>query len=263
MFIAENISKRIGRKTLLDRCSLRLEPGTFTAVVGPNGAGKSTLLNILTGEKRGTAGRITLNGKPLKNYKNDELSRLRAILPQHTMVNFPFSVEQVVEIGRYPHQTDGTENARVVQEALHATGLQDFAERLYQTLSGGEQQRVQMARVMAQLHSRDTDTPKYALLDEPTASLDLAQQHGLLDLARQLCQKNIAVLAVLHDLNLALQYADRILFLKKGETIAYGTTAEIVNREIIERTFSHPVRLLRESGQTIIVPEVRREAVFI
>ncbi|MEM6297616.1 MAG: heme ABC transporter ATP-binding protein [Bacteroidota bacterium] len=252
MFQAAGISKFIRQKCLLDRCSLDIKPGTFVAVVGPNGAGKSTLLKAMAGESKPSSGEIKINGKPLQKYSPKELSRVRAILPQFTFVNFPFTVRQVIEIGRYAHDPKENTN-QILDEILELTGLAHFAERSYQTLSGGEQKRVQMARIIAQLWG-NTETPRYALLDEPTASLDLAQQHELLGLAKQLCQQNIGVLAILHDLNLAIQYADEILFLKQGKTMAYGACDQCVTQEIIEETFAYPVRLLREEGQLLVAP---------
>lgn len=255
MLQAESISYRIQSKTIVDNCSLTVSPGTFTAIVGPNGAGKTSLLRILTGEISRYAGSVTLNGRNTASIRSREWSKLRAVLPQHTSVNFPFTVEKIIEVGRYPHLTTRKENERIINEILGLTGLNTFKQRVYQTLSGGEQQRVQMARVMAQIWDED-DFPKYLLLDEPTASLDLAQQHFLLRLARELCQRNIGILAILHDLNLAAQYADTILFLKEGRTVAYGDVAAIMKREVVEETFSYPVKILydEESNRPMIFP---------
>ena len=254
MLQAKNISKQTGKVKILQECSLQTEAGRFTAVVGPNGAGKTTLLNILSGETRKYQGELRLNGKPLSAYKNRDLSKIRAVLPQHTMVNFPFSVEQIVEIGRYAHQTTHAENQKIIGEVLELTHLTAFRSRPYQTLSGGEKQRVQMARAICQIWD-PSPAPKYLLLDEPTSSLDLARQHGLLALAKRLCRRNTGVLAILHDLNLALQYADDILFLKNGKTVAYGPCQTVATKEVIEATFSHPVRLIRENGQLLIMAE--------
>lgn len=252
MFKATHISKIINKKVILDSCDIKLQPGKFTAIVGPNGAGKSTLLKILAGEDKFYNGEVNLNGKLLTKYKTRELAKVRAIMPQHTMVNFPFTVEQVVEIGRYGHPNDA-HNQSYIEDAIEMTGLQAMRNRSYQTLSGGEKQRVQMARVIAQISGKSLD-PRYLLLDEPTSSLDLAQQHNLLSLAKRLCTDQIGVMAVLHDLNLALQYADEILFLKKGKTTAYGEISKVVNEEVIENTFEYPVRLLYEDAKIIVIP---------
>jgi len=267
MLSAENISRTIKARTILQACSLSILPGQFTAVVGPNGAGKSTLLRILSGEDTASSGRVYLNGQPLKSHSSKTLSQLRAVLPQHTTVNFPFTVEQVVEIGRYAHTASREENQQIIEEVLQRTGLTAFRDRTYQTLSGGEQQRVQMARVLAQLWKIDyraaLSKPRFLLLDEPTSSLDLAQQQALLGLAQEICLQGVGILAILHDLNLAMQYADQLLFLKGGRTVAYGPVEEVVNRKTIEQTFSHPVRLIQDHGQWVVVPEVYPKINFV
>ena len=254
MLEAIHLSRSVGKKTILEDCSLRLEPGKFTAVVGPNGAGKTTLLKILAGETRQYKGKINLEGKPLSGYKARELSRIRAILSQYTLVSFPFTVEQVIEIGRYAHRSTSVENKTIISEAMELTRTTAFKGRTYQTLSGGEMQRVQMARVIAQLWDGGLSS-KYLLLDEPTSSLDLAQQQGLLSLAKTLCSRRFAVMTILHDLNLAAQYADEILFLKNGKIMAYGPVKQVLKQDVIERTFDHPVTLLETGGQMVIVPK--------
>lgn len=255
MFKAQNISRTMGDKILLEDCDLEILPGRFTAVVGPNGAGKTTLLKIMAGEIQASRGTVRLNKKPIQTYKNRELSTLRAILPQHTVINFPFTIEQVIEIGRYPYHSTRLENEKIIEEVKELTQLQSLSGRFYQTLSGGEKQRVQLARVIAQLWD-DSSQPKYLLLDEPTSSLDLAQQQHLLNLAKRLCERAIGVMTILHDLNLALQFADDILFLKKGKTVAQGSCQEIINPEVIAETFSHPVQLLENQGHKFVIPMI-------
>ncbi|MBX2841580.1 MAG: heme ABC transporter ATP-binding protein [Flammeovirgaceae bacterium] len=255
MIIAKDISLKIGKSVILKDCNLKIKPGCFTVVVGPNGAGKSTLMKTFTGELQRYTGTIQINGKLIKGYNSKELSKIRAVLPQHTIVNFPFSVEQVVEVGRYAHRTTQATNNKIIEEVLALTGLSEYRNRLYQTLSGGEKQRVQMARVMTQIHDT-SQAPKYLFLDEPTSSLDLAQQQSLLSLAKDLINKNVGVLAILHDLNLATQFADEILFLRKGETIAVGKSNEVIKKEIIEKTFNHPVKIISDNGQKIIIPDI-------
>ncbi len=267
MLQAIDISQTIKDKKILKPCSVSIVPGEFTAVVGPNGAGKSTLLRILSGENKASSGEVFIQNQPLQRYSSKELSRLIAVLPQSTAINFPFTVEQVIEIGRYSHATSDQQNRLIVNEILQRTALTHFRERAYQTLSGGEQQRVQMARVLAQLwhggyHAHEP-RPRYLLLDEPTSSLDLAQQQKLLSLARDSCHEGVGVLAILHDLNLAMQYADRILFLKKGQTVAYGPVSEVVTQTVIEDTFSHPVRLFHDQGQWVVVPQAYSNVHFV
>lgn len=259
MFQVKNISKSIGKASILRACSIEVVPGHFAAIVGPNGAGKSSLLKIMTGESKHYQGEVLINGKSISHYKHAQLSKIRAVLPQHTTVNFPFTVQQVIEIGRYPHQEASIKTQQVVGEVMELTQLSHYKDRSYQSLSGGEQQRVQMARAITQIWGK-SDEAKYLLLDEPTSSLDLAQQHNLLSIAKDLCQQGIGVLAILHDLNLASQYADDILFLKKGNAIACGACEKVITQENIETTFSHPVRLVKEGGRTHIIHEACRGA---
>jgi iron complex transport system ATP-binding protein len=239
---AQHISYQIKRKNILSDCSVSIKPGVFTAVVGPNGAGKTSLLKILSHETSQYKGKVELNGETVSKIKNRQLSQLRAVLPQHTVVSFPFTVEQVIQVGRYPHLTTQQVNEEIIGEVMKLTNLAHFKGRVYQTLSGGEQQRVQMARVMAQIWD-DADHPRYLLLDEPTSSLDLAHQHALLGLAFSLCSRSIGIFAILHDLNLAAQYADEVLFLKEGQTIAQGKVLDVMTKEIVEETYSHPVKV--------------------
>jgi len=253
MLTATNISKRISGRQILSSCSLELNPGRLTVVVGPNGAGKSTFLKIISGEDQKFAGEIRINGHSLDQLKTRDLSRIRAILPQHSNINFPFTAAQVVEIGRFAHRDGAINDREAIHEAMTITNTVEFSDRLYHTLSGGEKQRVQMARVICQISARTAD-PRYLLLDEPTSSLDLAQQHVLLSLAKKMCKRNIAVLAVLHDLNLALQYADDIIMMKAGQVVASGPVYDTITEDLIEDTFGHPVKLLNHDGQPVIIP---------
>ena len=242
MLIANNISYTIGSKTILRDVSFTLEPGEFKAVVGPNGAGKSSLLKIVVGENKSYTGNVYYHGKLLKTLGVKEISKLRAVLPQESQVNFPFTVQEIVEMGRTIFRDTKSHLDKVVDEAMKGTGIMSFRERNYHTLSGGEKQKVQLTRVMAQIWDSN-DFSKFIFLDEPTASLDMAQQHQILGLAKQLCEKNVGIFAVIHDLNLAAQYADNLMFVKKGEVICQGPVKEVMNKQNIEKTFDHEVTI--------------------
>jgi iron complex transport system ATP-binding protein len=162
MLQAKNITYKAGRKRIVEDCSLTVSPGSFAAVVGPNGAGKTSLIKIISHELTRYSGSVILNGKNISTLKTRELSTLRAVLPQHSTVNFPFTIEQVIEIGRHPHLTTKHVDQRIIDEVMELTSLTRFKGRIYQTLSGGERQRVQMARVMSQLWDK-SDTAKYLL----------------------------------------------------------------------------------------------------
>ncbi len=242
VLIARDLLVRRGGRALLDRAGIELLPGRVTAVVGPNGAGKSTLLRVLSGEIAPDAGWVRFHGRGPTEWSAAELARRRAVLPQESDLRFPFRVEEVVRLGRTPHPGAG-ETARdrmITADALARVGLTALADRIYPTLSGGERQRVQLARVLAQLASTDgAHVPgRVMLLDEPTSALDLAHQIGVLELARRLARdEGVAVLAVLHDLNLALACADDVTALKDGRVFAAGPAADTLTPSLVAELF--------------------------
>jgi iron complex transport system ATP-binding protein len=243
---ARNITVEIHTKKLLDDVSLEMRGGEVLVIVGANGAGKSTLLKVLCGDLIQTSGEVLMNGKSLENWTLNERAKIRAVLPQDSSLNFPFTVLEVVLMGRAPHVA-GAESERdydIARAALRAVDALDLEERIYPTLSGGERQRVHLARVLAQIWER-TDSPRYLLLDEPTASLDLTHQHATLKIARQFAVKGAAVLIILHDLSLAAQYADRILILKEGKVSALGVPEEVFTPETIQNAFGVKVSVIR------------------
>jgi iron complex transport system ATP-binding protein len=237
MYEAVDISLTIQGKSILERVNVVLQPGEFTAVVGPNGAGKSSLLKVMTQEYEHYQGRVLINKKIAKSFTARELSLVRAVLPQNATVQFGFSVEQIVMLGRHAHRTTKFENLQIVEEVLALTDTTHLRERIYVTLSGGEKQRVQLARVLAQVWEEDEGYPRYVLLDEPTSSLDIAQQQNIFSLARQICTRNIGVLAIIHDLNQAVQYADKLYFIKDGKIVAAGDSLHVFTKSNIEKTF--------------------------
>jgi ABC-type hemin transport system ATPase subunit len=182
MLAAHHVTLRVGRKALLNDVSLAFNPGEVLALIGPNGAGKSTLLKAVAGELTPTTGVVELEQKPLAAWSLQERARRRAVLPQHSMLDFPFTVLEVVLLGRSPHGGGASVHDHyIARQALAAVEAAHLEQRLYPTLSGGERQRVQLARVLAQIWEPLPDgTARYLLLDEPTASLDLAHQHATL-----------------------------------------------------------------------------------
>lgn len=240
----QDLTFTVSGRDLLRDISFGVMGGELLVVLGRNGAGKSTLLKHLTGELRGQG--VRLFGQPLHEHAPADLARRRAALPQQTLMTFAYEVLDVVLLGRIPH---GRRETEVDREIAHATlarvGLAGFEHRNILTLSGGEQQRVHLARVLAQLQP-SAEAPGAAparvlLLDEPTSSLDLAHQHATLRLARELCGQGVGVIAVLHDLNLAAQYADRILLLSDGRVTALGTPEEVLTPTLIEDAYGHRV----------------------
>ncbi len=231
-------------RELLRSVEFDLRAGELLVIVGRNGAGKSTLLRQLSGELPMRGG-IRVFGQRLEEHNLQKLARRRAVLAQQTRLSFGYEVEEVVLLGRIPHQNgqvETPEDRRIALDCLARVGLSHLVHRNYLTLSGGEQQRVHLARVLAQLEGTEGD--RLLILDEPTSSLDLGYQHGVLRLARELGHERVGVLAVLHDLNLASQYADRLLLLADGGVLAYGTPREVLQPELVEAAFGHDVLVI-------------------
>ncbi|WP_319633597.1 heme ABC transporter ATP-binding protein [Pelagibius marinus] len=247
---ADDIHVRFGTAEVLKGPSLAVAPGEVVAVLGPNGAGKSTLLSVLSGALTPQGGQAALEGKALAHWPPSRLARRRAVLPQHSELSFGFPVLEVVLLGRSPHAGTSSreEDLFIAQACLAEAEVTHLAQRVYTTLSGGERQRVQLARALAQIdfpegqrHHHD----RYLLLDEPTSSLDLAHQHATLRTARRAAARGIGVLAILHDLNLAAMYADRLVVLHGGALAAAGTPEAVLTEDLVRRAFDLQVVLSR------------------
>ena len=233
-----DLSYTVAGRELLHKLKFHLQSGEMLVILGRNGAGKSTLLKHLTGEL-GKDG-IELFGQSLREIRPAEAAKRRAVLPQQTPVSFAYEVLDVVLLGRIPHaQRETAEDRAIALACLERVGLAGYETRNIQTLSGGEQQRVHLARTLAQLHGVQGE--RVLLLDEPTASLDLAHQHATLRLARELCREGVGVLAVLHDLNLAAQYADRVLVLSEGHIISCDHPTAALTCDTIHAAYGHEV----------------------
>ena len=251
MLTLSDITVQIGGATLIHQVDLAVQPGTVTAVVGPNGAGKTTALRVASGELTPSAGTVSMDDRPLHSWSNRDVARRRAVLAQQSQLRFAFPVLQVVLMGRTPH-LNGGETARdwqIAEAALDAVGLSDFAERDFPTLSGGEQQRVQLARALAQIWTPPASGDRYLLLDEPTASLDLAHQHRTLATAARCAHDGVGVLAILHDLNLAAQYADRIVMMRNGRVQTSGAPDEVLTPATVQSVFGCAVCVIDHPTQ--------------
>jgi iron complex transport system ATP-binding protein len=256
---ARGVTYAIGAKRLLEDVSVTVAPGEVLAVVGPNGAGKSTLRKILTGDLAPTRGQVFMDGRLLTDWSNRERARIRAVLPQDSTLSFPFVVSEVVLMGRTPHLRGG-ETARdyeIAADALRAVEAEHLTGRLYPTLSGGERQRVQLARVLAQIWEAPEQGPRYLLLDEPTANLDLAHQHVTLKVVRRFADEGIGAMVIVHDLNLAAQYADRIVMLKAGLVVASGLQSEVLTKTIIKQVLNLSVIVMAHprASYSIVIPD--------
>jgi iron complex transport system ATP-binding protein len=256
MIQARNIKLTVNGRDLLKAVDLDVTPGHFTAIAGPNGAGKSSLLKVMSGEQTKHTGEVSINGIPARRYSATDLALLRAVLPQSSHVQFAFNVRQIVEMGRQYHRSTSAKTKEVVEQVMDLTGILAWEGRNYLTLSGGEQQRVQLARVLAQVWENKT-FPRYILLDEPTSSLDLAQQQLIFGLVKHACERNIGVLAIVHDLNQVTQFADRLYFLKDGSVVAGGKPTDVFKKHIIEETFCCRVNVYHDpcTNCPYIVPD--------
>jgi len=258
MLAAYDLTVRSGSTTLLAGVSVAVPPGHVLAVVGPNGAGKSTLLRTLAGDITPASGDIVLEDRPLVAWRTPDLARIRAVVLQHGRFDSAFSALEVALLGRAPHagRVSRTRDIAIAAAALHASDAAHLRSRSYPTLSAGEQQRVQLARALAQVWDVAPGAPRYLLLDEPTSALDLAHQHRTLQCLRDWALRGAGVLVVLHDLNLAAIYADRILVLRGGRAVACGPPAQVLTPAVVESTFDVRVALVDvpQLGHAMLVP---------
>lgn len=239
MIQARGITVTIGGRRIISNIDFEARPGEIVAIVGPNGSGKSTLLKALSGELA-YSGQIFFNGQNLASMEPARAAAVRAVLPQATALGFPFTVHEVVRLGllggRSGAQAD--EERTLPERALAKVDLEGFGGRFYQELSGGEQQRVQLARVLCQVWAPVLEgRPRYLLLDEPVSSLDIRHQLGIMDIARDFARRGGGVVAILHDLNLAALYAGRICMMHDGQLTAAGPADEVFNDATLEKVF--------------------------
>lgn len=254
----ENVSVHIGQKALVHQMSLEVHTGEVLAVIGPNGAGKSTLLKAICGDLKPSSGTIKMNNRDLADWSLSERAKNRAILTQNVPLNFTFSALEVVLMGRSPH-LKGRESNRdyeIAYQAMALAQVDHLHDRIYTSLSGGEKQRVQLSRVLTQIWEAQPESPRYLLMDEPTNSLDLTHQHTTLKIARDFASQGVGVLTILHDLNLAAEYADKVLLIQDGKRLAYGDPFTVLNTENIANAYQmetiiteHPI-----SKRPLIVP---------
>lgn len=241
-------------RSAVSEVSATWEPGKLYGVVGPNGSGKSTLLRLLSGEVEPTSGSVKLQGKHVSAWTRTELAQIRAMLPQTPGLEFGFTVREVVEMGRhpFPDKINLHRASLIVEQAIRETHLEPLMTRNYLELSRGEKQRVHLARVHAQILG-DSIEQRVLLLDEPVNHLDLAQQHINLELAAKRAQEGALVIAVLHDLNLALSYLDEVILLHQGQVVANGKTGDVLEPNLIRQVFGIETESVQtQSGQRFL-----------
>lgn len=246
MIQVDNLTKQLDQRIILEHLQFSVQPGEIFGIIGPNGSGKSTLLKLLSGIDPQFSGRIYIKGVPVQRYKRKELAKWLAVLQQETLPPLGFTVREVVEMGRYPFQNwlgeETVDVAPMIDKILHALGMEWLANEPLEQLSGGERQRVALAKVMAQ-------EPQLLFLDEPTTYLDIGYQVQMMDfVCRWKKESDLTVIAVLHDLNIASQYCDRILMLHQGRMMALDKPEQVIRAELIAEVYGtkpfivpHPV----------------------
>jgi iron complex transport system ATP-binding protein len=249
MIELKNVGLQIKEKWLLKNASITINTNELVVIMGANGAGKSTLLKLMSGLLKPSIGEIYFDNQKLSSYKPIELARMRAVLSQHYEIAFPLKVSEIAMMGRYPYFIDkpSSLDESIVLESMQKMEVAHLCDRNYATLSGGEAQKVQMSRVLAQIHIGENEK-KMMLLDEPVSHLDMKFQYQLLEVAKNYVQSNTAVLAILHDINLALKFADRILFMKEGSIVAEHVCINQLTENIINEVFGVEAHLLSIPG---------------
>ncbi|MDN4163995.1 heme ABC transporter ATP-binding protein [Cytophagales bacterium LB-30] len=241
MISLENLTYHIKGKHLLESVSLAFEKGKMHIILGPNGAGKSTLIRLISGELKPSAGTIRYNDMPLHGISVKEQALFRAVLSQNLEVSFPLRVHEVVLMGRYPHFV-GSPRAidhEICEKSIHLFDLDELKNRNYLTLSGGEKQRVQFARVFAQIWEPIDGKPRVLLLDEPLTFLDLYYQYHLMKTIKTFMASNpdLTVIGVVHDIIIAAKFADQVVLMHQSKTFAQGPTHAVLNPENIHTVF--------------------------
>ena len=240
MFEATDIEVRLGGKQILHSVDLSAEAGKVTCIVGPNGSGKSTLMKALT-EDHKFHGQVKLNGKYISDYAPHEKAALRGVLPQSSQLTFPFTVEEVLRMGLSAgiHGMDDT----LIERSLAQVGLQEHAHRTFHDLSGGEQQRAHLARVLCQVWEPLVNgVPRWLLLDEPVASLDIGHQLIVMRCVQDYAVRGGGVVAVMHDLNLTSMIADQVVMMSDGRIAARGSPSEVFTDTILSKVYDCGIR---------------------
>lgn len=253
----KDVSVEIGGRTLVSDINLTLRRGEVLVLLGPNGAGKSTLLRAASGDITPTTGQVLIDNRPIGSFKSKELAMRRAVLPQQTVLQFAFTAREVVEMGRGERSRRQSRDVddQIVDRSMERTDIDHLQDRTYPTLSGGEQARVTLARVLSQ------EAP-ILLLDEPTASLDLSHQQMVMEIAREVAAKGGAVMTILHDINLAAAYADRLALMDEGKLVSLGEPWTALDPELLTRVFDCPIAVAHHPMRNcpLVLPLPRTDA---
>ena len=236
-FKVDNLSLFMSGFNVLRSINTSIGAGQITAIVGPNGAGKSSFIKVLSGDMLSTSGRVTLNDRILSEWNSQERAQILSVLPQHSSLNFSFNASEVVALGRIPHRSGKVRDSSIVKEALNLVDAIYLESRFFTQMSGGERQRVQLARVLAQIWEPTQVGSQFLVLDEPTSALDLSHQMLTLKIVSDMAKRGVGVVIVLHDLNLAARCADNIFVFDKGSIVAEGCPDKVLTKELIRDVF--------------------------
>lgn len=266
MIEAENLAVSLGKRPILLGLSLRARAGELTAIIGPNGSGKSTLVKAISGDLP-YAGTVRINGRDCRELRPWQMAELRAVLPQAAALSFPFTVHEVVRLGLTAGAAglSPQEAAHICERALEKVDLAGFGGRFYQELSGGEQQRVQLARVLCQAWQPVVGgEPRWLILDEPVSSLDIKHQLVIMEIAADFARRGGGVIAVLHDLNLTAMFADQVLVMDRGEAAACGTPRDVFDDGLLARVFGCDLKVgvRPAAGLPFVLPHSARASLL-
>ncbi|MEC9401546.1 MAG: heme ABC transporter ATP-binding protein [Pseudomonadota bacterium] len=255
--VVGQVSVSAGKTRIVQDLSFHAKAGEVLAIIGPSGSGKTTLMKTMTGELPYSGG-ITLAGLEVGGLSPEVLAAMRGVLPQASQISFPLNVAEVVGLGLTSSRRERSFRARRIAEALAKVGLSGFEGRSYQELSGGEQQRVQLARVLCQVWDPlpQEGLPHWLFLDEPVSSLDIKHQVQIMQLAADYAKRGGGVVAVMHDLNLTAAFADRVLVMQGGRRLAFGARDEVMQAELLSKAYDFPLEILTRpgGGRPVIVP---------
>lgn len=254
MLDIESIFFKVKDKTILNDISFKVKSGDMVSIIGPNGSGKTTLLKSISNEISITDGKIIFFKKNILDFDLNDFANKKAVLSQSNNLVFPFSVIDIVKMGRFPIVSKGSqiEEYNLCKKILDIFDLKEYVDQNYITLSGGEKQRVQLARVIAQIWSDDY-SDKMLILDEPTSYLDIKHQHLLFKFLKKLNDKGLTILMVLHDLNHALSNSNKIAVLKDSKLISFGETKKIITEKMIKNVFEIDLKLINYKGNEMSI----------
>ena len=242
----DSVNYSINNKLLIEDISFSVNNGDMVSIIGPNGSGKSTLIKLITGELSVTSGNVFFNNIKIDDWSSSELAYYRSVLPQSNYLAFPFSVLDIVKMGRYPiKDSTGSENELICKKILDAFDLSSHIDQNYMTLSGGEKQRVQLARVFSQIWSDNNYDNRVLIIDEPTSYLDINHQCCLFDFLKSMNKKGLTIVMVLHDLNQAIINSNKIIMLKQAKLVSYERTNKIIDTEKLEEVFDVKLKLIK------------------